>query len=162
MCCDFVFRTGRYAYGLWTAVRCAAWPGVPATLMLWAPSPAPGNIPSATPVSWHSCQHRPVQKRWDLRNELPSLCVFLSRMKASFIVSGSQDCTVKVWDLPADLTTTGADIHQLTARITEKAHDKVRTQNSFQEEEKAFNRAAKSTTQFDTLHVFREALLSRF
>ncbi|XP_061741160.1 transducin beta-like protein 3 [Nerophis ophidion] len=45
-----------------------------------------------------------------------------SRMKASFIVSGSQDCTVKVWDLPADLSTT--DVHQLTARVTEKAHDK--------------------------------------
>lgn len=47
-----------------------------------------------------------------------------SRMKTSFIVSGSQDCTLKVWDLPADLSTTGADIHQLTPRTTEKAHDK--------------------------------------
>ncbi|XP_047427824.1 transducin beta-like protein 3 [Mugil cephalus] len=47
-----------------------------------------------------------------------------SRVKASFIVTGSQDCTVKVWDLPADLFTTEADIHQLTARTTEKAHDK--------------------------------------
>lgn len=47
-----------------------------------------------------------------------------SRMKASFIVSGSQDCTVKVWDLPEDLTTAEAGIHQLTPRATEKAHDK--------------------------------------
>lgn len=47
-----------------------------------------------------------------------------SRMKASFVVSGSQDCTVKVWDLPADLTTAGEDVHQLTPRATEKAHDK--------------------------------------
>lgn len=47
-----------------------------------------------------------------------------SRMKASFIVSGSQDCTIKVWDLPEDLCTTGEDIHQLTSRATEKAHDK--------------------------------------
>lgn len=49
------------------------------------------------------------------------------RLKASFIVSGSQDCTVKVWDLPQDLSATGTEIHQLTARGTEKAHDKVRT-----------------------------------
>nr|XP_020472127.1 transducin beta-like protein 3 [Monopterus albus] len=47
-----------------------------------------------------------------------------SRMKASFIVSGSQDCTVKVWDLPADLSTTATDVYQLTARTTEKVHDK--------------------------------------
>uniref|UniRef100_A0A8C4ERU6 Transducin beta like 3 n=1 Tax=Dicentrarchus labrax TaxID=13489 RepID=A0A8C4ERU6_DICLA len=51
-------------------------------------------------------------------------CVFVSRLKASFLVSGSQDCTVKVWDLPPDLSVTGADIHQLTPRTTEKAHDK--------------------------------------
>uniref|UniRef100_A0A8C3ANG6 Transducin beta like 3 n=1 Tax=Cyclopterus lumpus TaxID=8103 RepID=A0A8C3ANG6_CYCLU len=43
---------------------------------------------------------------------------------SSFIASGSQDCTLKVWDLPADLSTTGADMHQLTPRTTEKAHDK--------------------------------------
>ncbi|XP_069569588.1 transducin beta-like protein 3 [Brachyistius frenatus] len=47
-----------------------------------------------------------------------------SRMKASFLVTGSQDCTVKVWDLPEDFSTTGSDIHHLTARATEKAHDK--------------------------------------
>ncbi|XP_023279049.1 transducin beta-like protein 3 [Seriola lalandi dorsalis] len=47
-----------------------------------------------------------------------------SRMKASFIVSGSQDCTVKVWDLPADMSTAGTGMCQLTSRATEKAHDK--------------------------------------
>ncbi|XP_077388814.1 transducin beta-like protein 3 isoform X1 [Festucalex cinctus] len=47
-----------------------------------------------------------------------------SRLKTSFFVSGSQDYTVKVWDLPADLSTTGTDLHQLAARATEKAHDK--------------------------------------
>lgn len=41
------------------------------------------------------------------------------------MVSGSQDFTVKVWDLPTDLTAAGADVHQLTPRTTEKAHDKV-------------------------------------
>lgn len=50
--------------------------------------------------------------------------ITFSRLKASFIVSGSQDCTVKVWDLPQDLSATGTEIHQLTARGTEKAHDK--------------------------------------
>lgn len=65
------------------------------------------------------------KKRGNLGNDLPSSCMFVSRLKASFVVSGSQDCTVKVWDLPADLSTTEADIHQLTPRATEKAHDKV-------------------------------------
>ncbi|KAF6717501.1 Transducin beta-like protein 3 [Oryzias melastigma] len=45
-----------------------------------------------------------------------------SRMKASFVVTGSQDCTVKVWDLPPDLSS--GDVCQLTPRTTEKAHDK--------------------------------------
>lgn len=51
-------------------------------------------------------------------------------MKASFVVSGSQDFTLKVWDLPADLPAAGEDIHPLTPRTTEKAHDKVRAQRS--------------------------------
>lgn len=56
--------------------------------------------------------------------------MFVFRLKASFVVSGSQDCTVKVWDLPADLSSTGTDVHQLTARATEKAHDKVKIPHS--------------------------------
>ncbi|XP_037544273.1 transducin beta-like protein 3 [Nematolebias whitei] len=47
-----------------------------------------------------------------------------SRMKASFIVTGSQDCTLKVWDLPEELPASGTEIHQLRPRTTEKAHDK--------------------------------------
>ncbi|KAJ0041743.1 hypothetical protein NL108_007394, partial [Boleophthalmus pectinirostris] len=50
--------------------------------------------------------------------------IAFSKLKASFIVSGSQDCTVKVWDLPQNISDTGTEIHQLTARTTEKAHDK--------------------------------------
>jgi len=46
-------------------------------------------------------------------------------MKESFIVSGSQDCTVKVWDLPDDIATATGSVHILSARVTEKAHDKV-------------------------------------
>uniref|UniRef100_A0A8C8DW70 Transducin beta like 3 n=1 Tax=Oryzias sinensis TaxID=183150 RepID=A0A8C8DW70_9TELE len=30
--------------------------------------------------------------------------LFVHRMKASFVATGSQDCTVKVWDLPPDLS----------------------------------------------------------
>nr|XP_029507078.1 transducin beta-like protein 3 [Oncorhynchus nerka] len=48
-----------------------------------------------------------------------------SRMKESFVVSGSQDCTIKVWDLPETMGETDGDMFQLTARVTEKAHDKV-------------------------------------
>lgn len=47
-----------------------------------------------------------------------------SRMKETFVVSGSQDCTIKVWDLPEGMTDSGSDLHELSARVTEKAHDK--------------------------------------
>lgn len=53
------------------------------------------------------------------------LFLFVSRMKASFIVTGSQDCTLKVWELPEELPATGTEILQLRPRTTEKAHDKV-------------------------------------
>uniref|UniRef100_A0A6Q2X9S5 U3 small nucleolar RNA-associated protein 13 C-terminal domain-containing protein n=1 Tax=Esox lucius TaxID=8010 RepID=A0A6Q2X9S5_ESOLU len=48
-----------------------------------------------------------------------------SRMKESFLVSGSQDCTIKVWDLPDTVPETDSDILELSARVTEKAHDKL-------------------------------------
>ncbi|KAJ7989740.1 hypothetical protein DPEC_G00307660 [Dallia pectoralis] len=47
-----------------------------------------------------------------------------SRMKELFFVSGSQDCTIKVWDLPEPVPHSDSDMFQLTARVTEKAHDK--------------------------------------
>ncbi|KAL7860468.1 hypothetical protein AOLI_G00168170 [Acnodon oligacanthus] len=47
-----------------------------------------------------------------------------SRLKKAFLVSGSQDCTIKVWDLPDDLPAVGEEPAQLVTRITEKAHDK--------------------------------------
>ncbi|MGH0116990.1 UNVERIFIED_CONTAM: hypothetical protein FKN15_024935 [Acipenser sinensis] len=47
-----------------------------------------------------------------------------SRMKQSFVVSGSQDCTIKVWDLPESLETRGGSPEVLHARVTEKGHDK--------------------------------------
>uniref|UniRef100_A0A1A7X6D7 Transducin (Beta)-like 3 n=1 Tax=Iconisemion striatum TaxID=60296 RepID=A0A1A7X6D7_9TELE len=53
-----------------------------------------------------------------------------SRMKASFVVTGSQDCTLKVWDLPAEFSRAETDLHQLRPRSTEKAHDKVDNSHS--------------------------------
>ncbi|KAL4659135.1 transducin beta-like protein 3 [Arapaima gigas] len=49
-----------------------------------------------------------------------------SRLKANFLVSGSQDCTIKVWELPENLPARGPDgkLEQFTARFTERAHDK--------------------------------------
>ncbi|MBN3316249.1 TBL3 protein, partial [Atractosteus spatula] len=48
-----------------------------------------------------------------------------SRMKESFVASGSQDCTVKVWELPESLRSKeGGGVEALTARVTEKGHDK--------------------------------------
>ena len=132
VCC--VFRTGQCVCGRWTVpvVRCTVWPRAPATPMLWAPSAAPGKTPTVTQVFLITCTNRDKElcgkcfkRGGDLENDPPSLCMFVSRLKASFVVSGSQDCTVKVWDLPADLSTSKADVHQLTPRATEKAHDKV-------------------------------------
>ncbi|XP_066497692.1 transducin beta-like protein 3 [Hoplias malabaricus] len=50
--------------------------------------------------------------------------VSCSRLKKAFLVSGSQDCTIKIWDLPDVLPDEGEEPVQLTASITEKAHDK--------------------------------------
>ncbi|KAI4890463.1 hypothetical protein NFI96_025586 [Prochilodus magdalenae] len=47
-----------------------------------------------------------------------------SRLKKAFLVSGSQDCTIKIWDLPDELPAVGEEPAQLSARITEKGHDK--------------------------------------
>ncbi|XP_006637433.2 transducin beta-like protein 3 [Lepisosteus oculatus] len=48
-----------------------------------------------------------------------------SRMKESFVASGSQDYTVKVWELPESLRSKeGGGVEALTARVTEKGHDK--------------------------------------
>lgn len=119
-CCVSVFRTGQCGCGRWTVtvVGCTVWRMAPTTPTPWAPSPAPGRTLKDT-----------EGKEWVSVTMWMNL-IFVSRMKASFVVSGSQDCTLKVWDLPADLSTTGGDLHHLTPRATEKAHDKVRAQNS--------------------------------
>nr|XP_056722136.1 transducin beta-like protein 3 [Euleptes europaea] len=49
-----------------------------------------------------------------------------SRMKESFVVTASQDCTIKVWNLPESLSAKAkaAGPEGLHAHLTEKAHDK--------------------------------------
>ncbi|XP_066545260.1 transducin beta-like protein 3 [Amia ocellicauda] len=56
-------------------------------------------------------------------NAVGTICC--SRLKESFVATGSQDCTIKVWDLPVSLRTKeGPKVEDLTARVTEKGHDK--------------------------------------
>lgn len=40
-------------------------------------------------------------------------------------MSGSQDCTIKIWDLPDVLPAVGEEPAELITQFTEKAHDKV-------------------------------------
>lgn len=52
-----------------------------------------------------------------------------SRMKESFVVTGSQDCTLKIWRLPESLTSKVKEVRlsapeTLQASVTEKGHDK--------------------------------------
>uniref|UniRef100_A0A8D0CJK8 Transducin beta like 3 n=1 Tax=Scleropages formosus TaxID=113540 RepID=A0A8D0CJK8_SCLFO len=49
-----------------------------------------------------------------------------SRLKENFLVSGSQDCTIKVWELPESFGAGGQTgiAEQIVARVTEKGHDK--------------------------------------
>uniref|UniRef100_A0A8C4SWQ1 Transducin beta like 3 n=1 Tax=Erpetoichthys calabaricus TaxID=27687 RepID=A0A8C4SWQ1_ERPCA len=46
-----------------------------------------------------------------------------SRMKESFVVSGSQDCTIKVWKLPESLWKSST-VESLHVSVTAKVHDK--------------------------------------
>ncbi len=47
----------------------------------------------------------------------------LIRVKGSFIVSGGQDCTVKLWDIKR--LQEGAELSKLSVKYTQLAHDKV-------------------------------------
>lgn len=57
--------------------------------------------------------------------ELYLSSVLICRLKKILLVSGSQDCTVKVWDVPETLSDAGCEPAVMTACHTEKAHDKV-------------------------------------
>lgn len=156
VCC--ICRTGQCVCGIWTVtvVRCDVWPRAPATPTLWAPSPAPGNTPPASRlISWfslHTWLHR-----YKLKGEM-TVCasalvfVLVPRMKASFVATGSQDCTVKVWDLPADCSAEGG-IHQLTARATEKAHDKVQGRTFWSQSKKILSILSSTLTLQDRFTV---------
>ncbi|KAK6476051.1 transducin beta-like protein 3 [Huso huso] len=85
-----------------------------------------------------SCAKDKTIRVWQMNTETGVVCcvaqgsghanaigsISCSRMKQSFVVSGSQDCTIKVWDLPESLATRGGGPEVLHARVTEKGHDK--------------------------------------
>ncbi|KFW84515.1 Transducin beta-like 3, partial [Manacus vitellinus] len=55
--------------------------------------------------------------------------VACSRMKESFVVTSSQDCTIKIWNIPESLTSKAkaasiSSPETLHARVTEKGHNK--------------------------------------
>ncbi|XP_054246864.1 transducin beta-like protein 3 [Indicator indicator] len=54
--------------------------------------------------------------------------VSCSRLKESFVVTSSQDCTIKIWDIPEALTSRAkaalvSSPETLRARVTERGHD---------------------------------------
>lgn len=53
------------------------------------------------------------------------------RLKESFIVTSSQDCTIKIWNIPESLTAKAkaaliSSPETLHAKVTERGHDKVK------------------------------------
>ncbi|KAK7174258.1 hypothetical protein R3I93_001456 [Phoxinus phoxinus] len=79
------------------------------SLRLWKMDPNSGYVQCVAQGSGHS-------------NAVGSIAC--SRLKKVFLVSGSQDCTIKVWELPDPPPAVGCEPALMTARLTEKAHDK--------------------------------------
>ncbi|KAA0705315.1 Transducin beta-like protein 3 [Triplophysa tibetana] len=79
------------------------------SIRLWSMDPESGHVHCVAQGSGHS-------------NAVGSIAC--SRMKNILLVSGSQDCTVKVWDVPEALYDAGCEPAVMKARHTEKAHDK--------------------------------------
>lgn len=56
------------------------------------------------------------------------------RLKETFLVTGSQDCTVKLWPFPDGLlsksATPDSDPVLLQAQATQRCHDKVTTRST--------------------------------
>lgn len=65
--------------------------------------------------------------------DLSSVSLFLVgyRLKESFLVTGSQDCTVKLWPLPEALLSKNTAVDSgpmlLQSQTTQRCHDKVAT-----------------------------------
>ncbi|XP_067279298.1 transducin beta-like protein 3 [Pseudorasbora parva] len=79
------------------------------SLRLWKMDPESGYVHCVAQGSGHS-------------NAVGSIAC--SRLKKVFLVSGSQDCTIKVWELPDPPPAEGCEPALMTARLTEKAHEK--------------------------------------
>ncbi|XP_077067777.1 transducin beta-like protein 3 [Siphateles boraxobius] len=79
------------------------------SLRVWKMDPNSGYVQCVAQGSGHS-------------NAVGSIAC--SRLKKVFLVSGSQDCTIKVWELPDPPPAVGCEPALMTARLTEKAHDK--------------------------------------
>ncbi|XP_032834500.2 transducin beta-like protein 3 isoform X1 [Petromyzon marinus] len=79
------------------------------TVRVWSMEEASGHVRCVAVATGHA--HAVGAVAW-------------SRLKDGFLVSGSQDCTLKLWDLPKGLSSSGTATTALTCRFTEKAHDK--------------------------------------
>uniref|UniRef100_S4RJG5 Transducin beta like 3 n=1 Tax=Petromyzon marinus TaxID=7757 RepID=S4RJG5_PETMA len=79
------------------------------TVRVWSMEEASGHVRCVAVATGHA--HAVGAVAW-------------SRLKDGFLVSGSQDCTLKLWDLPKGLSPSGTATTALTCRFTEKAHDK--------------------------------------
>ncbi|XP_062388240.1 transducin beta-like protein 3 [Sardina pilchardus] len=79
------------------------------TVRVWRMNPESGAVDCVAQGTGHS-------------DAVGSVCC--SRLKKAFVVSGSQDCTLKLWELPEPIPSAEAEAARLTAQATEKAHDK--------------------------------------
>ncbi|XP_063047761.1 transducin beta-like protein 3 isoform X2 [Engraulis encrasicolus] len=79
------------------------------TVRVWKMEPETGVVHCVAQGSGHS-------------DAVGSICC--SRLKKAFLVSGSQDSTLKLWDLPETLPSADSEPARLSAQVTEKAHDK--------------------------------------
>ena len=82
-------------------------------------------------VLWH-CQGTSVDNAAVSTGLCVCVCVCVCRLKCSFAVSGSQDCTIKLWSLKGlqGVGMAGVEPTRLTVKYTQPAHDKVLLTNT--------------------------------